>query len=137
MVQRIRNRLRINWGALSVLLMVWMWFFPTPSDVLTTFQPTVQRKIADIAAFLAEPPRIALAPNQVVVPTFPFGQMIVAAPAGGRKAGASQTNSIVPSEPPWFAPFHKARVAEVLRSEATPWYSSGTPPAMRESETVL
>ena len=47
----------------------------------------------EIVAFLAEPPRIALEPDQVAIPTFPFGQMVVSAPAGWHIAGASQTNS--------------------------------------------
>src|SRR3989442_114019 len=52
-----------------------------------------ERATNEIVAFLAEPPRIALEPDQVVIPTFPFGQMVVSAPAGWHIAGASQTNS--------------------------------------------
>ena len=65
------------------------YFFPTPSDVRTAFSPSIQRldrvserATNEIVAFLAEPPRIALEPDQVVIPTFPFGQMVVSAPAG-------------------------------------------------------
>ncbi len=91
---------KIDWGFVAVLIMVWAYFFPTPSDVSTAFSPSIQRlsrvsekATNEIVAFLAEPPRIALEPDQVVIPTFPFGQMVVSAPAGWHIAGASQTNS--------------------------------------------
>ena len=91
---------KIDWGFVAVLIMVWAYFFPTPSDVRTAFSPSIQRlnrvsekATNEIVAFLAEPPRIALEPDQVVIPTFPFGQMVVSAPAGWHIAGASQTNS--------------------------------------------
>jgi len=91
---------KIDWGFVAVLIMVWAYFFPTPSDVRTAFSPSIQglnrvseKATNEIVAFLAEPPRIALEPDQVVIPTFPFGQMVVSAPAGWHIAGASQTNS--------------------------------------------
>ena len=47
------------------------YFFPTPSDVRTAFSPSIQRlnrvsekATNEIVAFLAEPPRIALEPDQ-------------------------------------------------------------------------
>ena len=90
----------IDWGFVAVLIMVWAHFFPTPSDVRTAFSPSIQglnrvseKATNEIVAFLAEPPRIALEPDQVVIPTFPFGQMVVSAPVGWHIAGASQTNS--------------------------------------------
>ena len=90
---------KIDWGFVAVLIMVWAYFFPTPSDVRTAFSPSTQglnrvseKATNEIVAFLAEPPRIAVEPDQVVIPTFPF-EMVVTAPAGWHIAGASQTNS--------------------------------------------
>src|SRR5438046_8878907 len=90
---------KIDWGFVAVLIMVWAYFFPTPSDVRTAFSPSIQRlnrvserTTNEIVAFLAEPPRIALEPEQVVIPRFPFGQVVVSAHAGWHVAGAPQTN---------------------------------------------
>src|SRR5205809_3080529 len=54
---------KIDWGFVAVLIMVWAYFFPTPSDVRTAFSPSIQRldrvserATNEIAASLAETP---------------------------------------------------------------------------------